>query len=171
MSAKILAGCYLLIVGICMGGIIVLGFAEATILNIDAIFRANDFTETLITKYDQGIILSDIVAKFGYIMVISGIFVLCYETLSYRFRKSNFFVWILNIINAILMFLFGFLYAPKILDMFANEPKIMATPRSESFFNQAELILEFLLITLCISFFARIILFCKNDTTHLTTPS
>ena len=61
MSSKIIAGFYLLIVGICIGGIIVLDIVETTIFNIDLIFRNNDYTSTLITKYDQGIILSDIV--------------------------------------------------------------------------------------------------------------
>ena len=130
MSSKIIAGFYLLIVGICIGGIIVLDIVETTIFNIDLIFRNNDYTSTLITKYDQGIILSDIVIKFGYILIGGGIFILLYETLSYMLQKSNFFVWILNILNVILMFLFGFFYAPGIVKMFAQEPKIMAIPKS-----------------------------------------
>ena len=161
MSSKIIAGFYLLIVGICIGGIIVLDIVETTIFNIDLIFRNNDYTSTLITKYDQGIILSDIVIKFGYILIGGGIFILLYETLSYMLQKSNFFVWILNILNVILMFLFGFLYAPGIVKMFAQEPKIMAIPNSESFLNQSEVILEFLCVTLIVAFFLRIILINK----------
>ncbi|RDU62482.1 hypothetical protein CQA53_09310 [Helicobacter didelphidarum] len=162
MSAKIMTGLYLLILGICIGGIIVLGFTESTILNADALLRLNEYASS-ITKYDQGIILSDVVAKFGYIVIFAAIFILFYDTLSYRFQKSNFFVWILSILNTILMFLFGFFYAPKIVNVFAQEPKIMASPDSESLLNSAEIILQVLLVTLLIAFFIRITLLDKSN--------
>ncbi len=162
MSAKILSGIYLLIVGMCIGGIVVIWFAESIILDADAIFRNNEFSTTLITKYDQGIILSCIVAKFGYMLVGFSFFIMLYETLSYKFQKSTFFVWICNILNGILMLLFGLFYAPGITKIFEEEPKIMASPNSESFFNQSELILKLLFLTLIISFFSRIVLTHKK---------
>lgn len=166
MIAKILAGCYLLLVGICIGGIIVTGFAESIIMSIDVVFRNNDFSTTLITKYDQGIILAPILLQFGYVLVGASIFMILYETMSYRFQKSTFFVWGCNILNTLLMLLYGLFYAPNISKMLNEEPKIMASPDSESFLNQSELILKFLLITLLIAFFARIILMHKKGLTE-----
>ncbi len=168
MIAKILAGCYLLCVGICIGGIMVIGFAESIIMNIDAVFRNNEFSTTLITKYDQGIILAPILLRFGYVLVGVAAFILFYETMSYKFQKSTFFVWVCNMLNAILMFLFGLFYAPNIAQMFHEEPKVMAGPDAESLFNQSELILKLLFITLVIAFFARIILMHKKDSIDLS---
>ncbi len=162
MSAKILTGVYLLIVGVCIGGIIVIGFSESVILDIDAIFRNNEFSTTLITKYDQGIIFSNIILKFSYLLVFAACFIFLYETLSYKFQKSSFFVWICSILNCILMLLFGLFYSPSIAKIFEEEPRIMASPNSESFFNQSELILKLLLLTLTISFFARVVLTYKK---------
>lgn len=168
MIAKIFAGCYLLIVGVCIGGIIVIGFAESIIMNIDVVFRNNDFSTTLITKYDQGIILAPILLHFGYVLVGCAVFMLFYETMSYRFQKSTFFVWGCNILNALLMFLYGLFYAPNISKMLNEEPKVMASPDSESFLNQSELILKLLFITLLIAFFARVILMHKKGLMELS---
>lgn len=168
MIAKILAGLYLLIVGICIGGIIVTGLAESIIMSIDVVFRNNDFSTTLITKYDQGIILAPILLQFGYVLVGAAIFTLLYETMSYRFQKSTFFVWGCNILNSLLMFLYGLFYAPNISKMLNEEPKVMASPDSESFLNQSELILKLLFITLLIAFFSRIILMHKKGLADLS---
>ncbi|AQQ59086.1 MULTISPECIES: hypothetical protein [Helicobacter] len=167
MIAKILAGFYLLLVGVCIGGIIVTNISESIIMSIDIVFRNNDFSTTLITKYDQGIILAPILLQVGYMLVFAAIFMLFYETMSYRFQKSTFFVWACNVLNAILMFLFGLFYAPNIAKIFNEEPKVMASPDSESFLNQSELILKLLLATLLIAFFARIILMYKRGVTEL----
>lgn len=166
MIAKILAGLYLLVVGICIGGIIVTNISESIIMNIDVVFRNNDFSTTLITKYDQGIILAPILLQFGYVLIGAAIFTVFYETMSYRFQKSTFFVWACNVLNAIFMLLFGLFYAPNIEKIFNEEPKVMASPDSESFINQGELILNLLLITLFIAFFARIIIMYKKGITE-----
>lgn len=168
MIAKILAGCYLLLVGICIGGIVVTNITESIIMNIDAFFRINNFSTTLITKYDQGIILAPILLQFGYVLIGSAIFIFAYETMSYKLQKSTFFVWGCNILNALLMLLYGLFYAPNISKMLNEEPKVMASPDSESFLNQSELILKLLLITLLIAFFARIILMHKRGLTELS---
>lgn len=161
--SKILLGLYFLNIGIVLGGIIVLNFAEGTILNADALLRLNDFTSS-ITKYDQGIILADILDKFRYILVFVAIYVLSYDSLSFRFQKSNFFIWILGILNTILMFLFSFFYTPNIVEVFSQEPKVMAAPQTESLLNSAEIVLKILFITLLISFFSRVII---TDKKHL----
>ncbi|MDY5184731.1 hypothetical protein [Helicobacter trogontum] len=167
MIAKILAGLYLLLIGVCIGSIIVTNISESIIMSIDVVFRNNDFSTTLITKYDQGIILAPILLQVGHILIGSAIFILFYETMSYRFQKSTFFVWACNMLNAILMFFFGLFYAPNIAKIFNEEPKVMASPDSESFINQSELILNLLLITLLIAFFARIIIIYKRGVTEL----
>ncbi|WP_064773726.1 DUF4149 domain-containing protein [Helicobacter saguini] len=161
--SKILLGLYFLNIGVALGGIALLGFAESTILNADALLRLKDFTQG-ITKYEQGIILADIIDKFRYVLIFVAIYVLSYESLSFRFQKSNFFVWILSILNTILMFLFCFFYAPKIVNIFNEEPKVMASPQAESLLNSAEITLKILFFTLIIAFFARIIL---TDKAHL----
>lgn len=168
MVAKILAGFYLLLVGACVGGIIATNIAESIIMNIDVVFRNNDFSTTLITKYDQGIILAPILLQFGYVLAGSSIFMLFYETMSYKFQKSTFFVWCCNILNALLMLLYGLFYAPNISKMLNEEPKVMASPDSESFLNQSELILKLLFITLIIAFFSRIILMHKKGLADLS---
>ena len=102
--SRVLLGIYLALLAVCIGGILVLGFAESTILNIDMLLRLNEYASS-ITKYDQGIILADIVDKFRYVLIFTSIFMFSYDTLSYRFKKSTFFMWILTVLNTILMFL------------------------------------------------------------------
>ncbi|RDU60616.1 DUF4149 domain-containing protein [Helicobacter sp. MIT 14-3879] len=154
--SRFIAGLCLLCTSISIGSLLLCGLLESSIFNLDAIFRMNTHTETLITKYDQGIIMSAIFNQLYYILLISAIFIFIYETLSFRFRKSSFFVWILNIINVILMLLFCFFYLPGIARIFGNEPKIAATPESESFLNQTSLVLQILCVTLLIAFFIRL---------------
>lgn len=161
--SKILLGLYFLNIGVAVGGILLLAFAEGTILNADRLLRLNDFASS-ITKYDQNIILADIMDKFRYVLIFVAIFVLSYDSLSFRFKKSNFFIWILGILNTILMFLYSFFYAPKIVQTFQQEPKIAATPQSESLLNATEITLEILFFTLLIAFFSRIII---TDKAHV----
>lgn len=168
--SKILLGFYFLNIGVGLGGIMLLSFAESTILNADALLRLKDFTQG-ITKYEQGIILADIIDKFRYVLIFVAIYTLSYESLSFRFQKSNFFVWILGVLNTILMFLFCFFYAPKIVNIFNDEPKVMATPEAESLIISAEITLKILFFTLFIAFFARVILTDKKHILKLGDTS
>ncbi|RDU70856.1 hypothetical protein CQA66_07525 [Helicobacter aurati] len=156
--SRIVAGVYLLSTTLTVGALLMCIFIESNIFNLDSIFRTNAYTETLITRYDQGLIMSVIWNNLFYILLISAIIIFVYETLSFRFQKSSFFVWILNVLNVILMLLLCFFYLPGVTKIFNNEPRIAATPESESFLNQTELVLQLLCMTLLITFFMRLFL-------------
>lgn len=156
--SRIVAGIYLLSVAVSLGALFVCVLLEAYIFDLDSIFRANAYTDTLITRYDQGIIMSTIWDNLYYILLFSSIIILVYETLSFRFRKSTFFVWILNILNVILMLLLCFFYLPEVSRIFNGDPVIVATPESNSIMNQIELVMQLLCITLFATFFMRVFL-------------
>ena len=157
MLARILLSIYLILIGICIGMILMFGFTFDSIENMDMIFRGNEHTQTTFTKYDQGIIISSIVVQLSNVLVVCGFFILFYETISYKFKKSNIFIWLLGLANTALLLLFHFVYSSNLSKIFSDEPKVAAMPSSESFLNQYELILKILFITLIISFFTRIL--------------
>ena len=160
--SRVVLGAYLLANALSLGAIALCLLIESSILDLDAIFRMNSYTETLITRYDQGLIMSVIWSKLYYIFFISAIVIFAYETLSFRFKRSSFFIWILNVLNSILMMLFCLFYLPGIARIFGNEPKVAATPKSESLLNQSELVLQLLCFTLLLTFFIRLLLLSRR---------
>lgn len=160
--SRIIAGIYLISTAVSLGALFMCVLLETYIFDLDSIFRANSYTDTLVTRYDQGIIMSMIWDNLYYILLLSSIVILVYETLSFRFRRSTFFVWILNVLNVILMLLLCFFYLPEVAKIFNGDPVIVATPESNSIINQIELIIQLLCITLFAAFFMRVFLMTSN---------
>lgn len=146
---------YLLILGICIGGIILCAISATTIFNADRVLRDSGLSDLVITKYDSGILMTDIFIKFGYLLNISAVIILVYESLSFRFQKSGALIWLLNVFNAILIFLFTFYYIPSIVSMQLQGAGIVGGVEFESVHSQSELVFKILLGTLILSFISR----------------
>lgn len=168
---KITGAMYLVILGICIGGIVLSAISASSIFNADIILRNSGLSDSIITKYDSGIIMSNIFVKFGYILNVSAIIILVYESLSFRIQKSGFFLWLLNILNVILIFLFTFYYTSKIIDMQEEGAATVGGIEFDSIHRQSELVFKILLVTLIISFISRVLILCiQNKKDKIKSP-
>lgn len=158
MILRVVSAFYLLIVGICIGGIVLSALSASTIFNADGVLRDSGLSDLVITKYDSGIIMTNIFVKFNYILNISAVVILVYESLSFRLQNNGAFIWLLNVFNAILIFLFTFYYTTAIMDMQAQGAGIVGGIEFENIHSQSELVFKILLLTLSASFILRVVI-------------
>ncbi|PAF51134.1 hypothetical protein BKH43_02705 [Helicobacter sp. 13S00401-1] len=159
---KITGSIYLIVLGLCIGGIVLCAISAATIFDSNAILRINDLSNSILTRFDEGIIMTKIFERFGYILNISAIIILVYESLSFKLQKSGFLLWLLGILNAILMFLFTFYYINKIVTMQNEGASVTAGVDFNLIHKQSEVVFKVLLVTLIVAFIARVFVLASN---------
>ncbi|MDL0081067.1 DUF4149 domain-containing protein [Helicobacter zhangjianzhongii] len=159
--ASCITSLYLLALGITIGGIIACGALSAPV-----IFNASEYLAAIeiadpsgITRYASGILMTEIFARFNYLLNAMAIFILVYELLVFNISsKKSLFLLGIGIFSVVLIFLFTMYYTPAIIAAQADGAAATATEEFYSLHTQSEMIFQILLISLSASFLWRVYL-------------
>lgn len=164
-TMKIFTSCitslYLLCLGTIIGGIIACGALVAPV-----IFNASQYLAAIeiadpsgITRYASGILMTEIFARFNYLLNAMAIFILVYELLAFNISsKKSLFLLGIGIFSVVLIFLFTMYYTPAIIAAQVDGAAATATDEFGSLHTQSEMIFQILLISLSASFLWRVYL-------------
>lgn len=159
---KIFTSCitslYLLCLGTIIGGIIACGALSAPVIfNASQYLAALEITD--MTRYASGILMTEIFARFNYLLNAMAIFILVYELLAFNISsKKSLFLLGIGIFSVVLIFLFTMYYTPAIIAAQVDGAAATATDEFGSLHTQSEMIFQILLISLSASFLWRVYL-------------
>ncbi|PAF42102.1 DUF4149 domain-containing protein [Helicobacter sp. 11S02596-1] len=162
---------YLWLIGLSIGAMIVSGAIVAPI-----IFDAYSFLPDLgITKYDSGILMTQIFLRLNLLLNATAIIIIIYELLAFKASfKPSFLLLAVNALSVVLIFVFTLYYTPQILEAQNMGAAYTATPEFDALHTQSEYLFKILLATLSISFLYRIVLLSSkpaHQTPKTTTRS
>ena len=178
---KIFASCitslYLLCLGTIIGGIIACGALVAPVIfNASLYLAAIEIADPSgITLYASGILMTEIFARFNYLLNAMAIFILVYELLAFNISsKKSLFLLGIGIFSVVLIFLFTMYYTPAIIAAQVDGAAATATEEFYSLHTQSEMIFQILLVSLSASFFGAYIccaLACQQRQANLAKSS
>lgn len=148
---KIFASLYLFCLAGTAIGIFVLGALVAPIIFHSEII----FGIKLLTRYDAGLMMSEIFSRFNYILLITGAIIIAFEGFLSVNKKNSVFMIILSLFNVLAIGVYAFIFTPKIIAFQAKGEDMINSDAFETIHMLAEIDFKLLLLTLIISFFIR----------------
>lgn len=142
---------YLLILGIAIGAILAAGMMSAPI-----IFNANDYlAETSLTRYESGLIMTQIFLKLNALLNLTAVWILIHETIYYRYLVREWFAIVCAVISVVSILLFTLYYTPAILDFQMIGPDATAGESFDNAHKGSEMTVKILLLGLVGLFLMR----------------
>ncbi len=149
---KILFSLYILLLGVGVGIILTNGAFAAPV-----IFHASDYLGYEFTRFDSGLIMTQIFLKSNYVLNVIGISILAFETYKYRYTAEREKIpFLLGGINAIALFAFTLYYSPKVVEMQKMGPAMAEDADFNALHKASEIDYSFLLFGLCALLLFRI---------------
>lgn len=148
---KLFASLYLFLTAASAIGVFILGAAVAPI-----IFHSETVAGVkLLARYDAGLLMSEIFARFNYVLLVTAALIVAFEGFLSVNKKNTKIMVFFSSANLIEILLYVFYFTPKILSFQAPGEAATKTEEFATIHKMAELDFKFLLFTLIMSFFIR----------------
>lgn len=142
---------YLWILGIAIGTIIALGVLVAPVIFKAALY----LPELPLTKFQSGILMTQIFVKSTYILNFTAVAILVYEFASFKLGYTRPLFWLFGGISLMAILLFTLYYTPYIIEAQNLGAEATQSPAFASMHAQSEWVFKILLFSLSALFITR----------------